>query len=523
MRIWFYVYLVLFITYMAFEVAGSIDAPKALWLKSLSKWSYVPLTLLLSLLIYRSEIGREELLRVLRDASSARNQLRADLEEMARLKEQMSGLKNEIETMRQQLRSSDALLHGKLLFYQQKYDEAASLFDEVVKEDPSNPQNRYWLGLSLLRNGDARKALPHLTEAANTAGDPEFWKVLGEAEFKLRMPEQAAHHFQKALESGIRNKEETMMLLAKAQLQFDRELAKSTLRKMVDENPYNGNAVDALVDILIEEGDYNQAIDVCDRALAHNSRNWIIYPRRAEALLLRDSPGDQEKARKDLDKARLGNPRDYNIYRIEGQYLTRQALATTDQIERQNLLRKAIKVYKDGLELIPGGYKAAFNAALSFVYILLKELEQAEQAARDAVKAYPDHINNHLALCAALLANKRWPALQRAAQKARDVASRPPGRIYSYLYDILAALAMRECLRDLKEEIRNLIEELRAMPSFRPQRAEEWRYVRAAAAIESIIEGLSGKEKELMRSIVRYLDGDEDNVQFVSALESIVA
>jgi len=475
MKFWYIIYGVIFIVYLVFQFI-----PQTPWLKDLSQWAGVPLSLLLFLLIYRAEQGRQRLITLLQNASSTKAELKADLNELVKLKEAVEKTKKDIELMRQQLRSSDALLPGKVLFVNGKYAEAAAVFEEVVKADPT-PENHYWLGLSYLRNGEPQKAFPHLAEAANATGDPEHLKVLGETEFKLRKPEPAEKHLQRAIELGVKNREEALVLLAKVQIQVDRTRAKETLYQIVRDNPYNGDAIDTLVDLLIAEENYDEAVQVCDKALEIHPQNWAIYPRRAEALFLRNKPGDKEKARKDIEVARLGNPRDYKIYRVEGQHLVREALRELNPADRERLLRRAVTVYKDGLERIPGGYKAALYAALSFVYILLGEYEEAERAARSAVEAYPEHPNNHLALCAALWANRRWPALLRAAQALREVGG-TPSRIYSYLYGILAGLAMNERLEDLRDEIEALAAELRAMPEFDPQqRIHEWQAISSTA------------------------------------------
>lgn len=506
MRGW---YFLLFLIYLALDAAGYIDVPQAPWLKDLSKWSPVPIALLLFILVHRGA----ELINSLREARATSDQLKADLDEMARLKES-------VESMRQQIRSSDALLHGKLLFYQQKYKEAASAFNEVVQEEPNNPQNRYWLGLCLLRAGNARDALPHLTEAAETSEDedPEFLATLGEAEFKLRKPKLAEVHLQKAYDAGISNKESTLLLISKVQRQQDEpERAIATLRKIIDINPYNGNAITELAEILIAEEDYDQAITECDKALTVHSRNWSVYPIRAEALLLRDGPGDQDKATKDLKTASWESKRDYNIYRVEGEDLTRRALAESNIAEREKLLHKAVEVYKKGAEVIPGGHKAPLYAAQSFVYIVLGRPAEAEDSAQMAVKAYPESIRNHLALCSALLTNRRWTKLQRAAYDARDVGGRP-GRIYSHIYVILAALFAGDRIEDFRQEIQDLMTELKTTTTFKPQR-RDWQYIRQTVGVES----LSNKERELGTSIVEYLDGTKDRDEFLRTLERLVA
>src|SRR5437867_787711 len=128
-----YIYALLFATYVVLEASASMEVTQAPWLKSLSHWSPVPIALLLLILILRAEEGRKHLIAALGDASAARELLKTDLDQLTQLKKETAEIRDGVEDIRQELRSSDAALRGKLFFFQQEYAKAANVFEEVVR------------------------------------------------------------------------------------------------------------------------------------------------------------------------------------------------------------------------------------------------------------------------------------------------------------------------------------------------------------------------------------------------------
>lgn len=516
MKRWSLVYAILFAAYLASQAGGFIEGDKAPWFAALANWGPIILAVLLLTVTYRAEEGRSELSTALVDAQAAVAQIATERTQLTQLQELGDRLKADITALREEFRSSDVLLHGKVLFYQQKYRDAASLFEEAVRTDRKNPHNRYWLGLALLRDRRPGDALEHLAVAADSLEDPDVYQALGEAEFRLRMTEPAEQHLEKALTLGSRNREAILMLLAKVQVTSSPAKAKATLERLVNENPYNGSAVIELAEIQISEGSYDDAISVCDKAISLNSQNWGVYPLRAEARLMRNAPKDVDLARADLETARAGNPRDYNIYRVGGQDLVKRALSTPDREAQERLLDEAAELYARGLERIPGGFKALLYSAQSFVYLALNNPEKVEDSARKAVEANPDHINNHLMLCAALMANRRWPAVKRAAQKGHGTAGRA-GRSYLRTYDILAGIFSGERIADLRPDMRELAQELRAASSLVADR-REWVYIRPATW-ETLCPGEA--EKKLAGLLISLMDDVTARAEVAERLEAL--
>ena len=508
----------LYVASAAIAFLQSKGLPWALRLPSVfDEVGTVAITLLLFILIFHAEEHNSKLIRVLDDAAIAKGELDVQLRLAKTTNTDTRQLRDELDTLRTQVRSSDVLLHGRMLFAQQKYSQAASLFEDSVRETPTDPSANYWLGLATLRAGEPAKAIPYLRTAAKDGANGEILLALGEAESKARRPDDAIEHFEGALTAGVKNQEDVRIRLAELYRHKDPVKAKELLTKIITANPYNGNAYIALAEMARDDGQLDDALQLCNTAVERNPKNWGVLACRAETLLLRRAKGDLDLAKRDLDTVRLANPRDFNLYRIEGRLYTEQGLALPTGEERETLLAKALGVYAEGIKNLPHNFRAPFHTSQSYLYLILQRPLDAEKAAESAVASYGNHINNHLALLGSLAACSKWSALQRAARKARDVGGRA-GSIFSLLYEILGALCAGDALRDLSEETTQLLTELRAMPLFFPTRWD-WPYVRPA--VEARAATLTGSAQRAVRETAQFLSQDTSITEFVAILQTL--
>jgi tetratricopeptide (TPR) repeat protein len=519
LRLW-YVFFPLLGFYVLLQIVPAIQVLEP-WQGCLKKHEYVFVLAMLLVLAYECSQRLSELKSAMERARDAEEKLGRLLERVNSLAEETRQLESEVNSIRQDIRLSDALMHGKILFYEQQYEEAAEVFKEVVKTDSEAPDNNYWLGISLLRNRNAHGAVGYLQKAVEAAPHPpaEYFKALGEAEFRLNRPGPAESHLQQALDAGIRNVEEVLLLKCKAALRNDPKRGKTSMLEFVRSHPYNGNAIKDFAEFLVYEKDYDQAIAICNSGLNTHEGNWILYPRRAEALLLRHAPGDREQAAKDLAQARKANRQDYSIYRVEGEDYLKQALAAKEGAGRSEMLRKAIGVFEEGTsEAMPDrGYRAPLFERLSYAYLLIGDPDDAVKAAKGAVADYSRHINNHLALCAALLAARQYAALRGATCKAKTVG-KEAGRIYSCAYEILAALGLGEGRDGLRGPLQNLVKEVEGYPKFQPNRED----LRQALML-SPIKNLAGDDCDLASTITSYLGGQGKREVFLAGLRRFCA
>jgi tetratricopeptide (TPR) repeat protein len=336
----------------------------------------------------------------------------------------------------------------------------------------------------------------------------------------MRRWEDAIPHLEQALSKGVPNREETAILLAKAQARSGRRAeARGTLEELVRRNPYNANAISELVEMYLDDGDYARAVGICEEGLRANARNWSVHVRLAESLLLRNDPGDRERAQQALETVLLANPKDYHLYRVQGEDLVRRALNSKDDEQRSGLLAQAATVYEKGVNAVSGAYRGGLYNRLCYVRLALGQLENAEQAARQAIDAAPQHPNNYLALCAVLTGRKQWRALERTARKPRDLAlGGRPTRILSLLYEVLGALCSGERLDEIGDQLREIVDAVRTFPDFRPI-VPQWEFVRNSVPVDQI----GGKERDVVSAIVSFMDGAIGRLTFVETLQEHLA
>ncbi|MEW6048005.1 MAG: tetratricopeptide repeat protein, partial [Bacillota bacterium] len=173
MRGWVVVCSILFLVGVALEVVTLTPLRQVSWVEQLHNLSFVPIWVSLVLLWVRAEGGREELFRLVRQAADAGETLKDRIREVGALKEEIERLKRAHEALRDELHLSELFL-GKLHFFERDYRKSADLLKQAVEAQPDNAECRFWLGLALLRSGDARSAIEHLDRAAQLRDDPEF-------------------------------------------------------------------------------------------------------------------------------------------------------------------------------------------------------------------------------------------------------------------------------------------------------------------------------------------------------------
>jgi tetratricopeptide (TPR) repeat protein len=516
-RGWLYSLLVLL--FLVIHIAGTSEVAPHLnhhvsdWATRLAPYSELLLAGLLAYLVLHSEAEREHSEEERRLLGQARATLSEDIKNLENLRSDIVAIKTSVEALRQQFRSADVALHGKMLFYERKYDEAAEVFKEVVRAD-AGPLNHYWLGLSLLRSNDASSAIRHLNIAVEQIGDAESYRARGEAYFRARNPQLAEGDLLRAIDLGIPNRAQTQYLLARVQRPLDSAKAKQTLQDLVARNPYDSVAIRELVSILLEEGSHEDALEICENCLRVNPNNWTVYPCRAEVLFARDGPGDEARATADLEIAKRRNKKDRNIYRIGGQYWAKKASSDLDPVRREQAISKAVEYYEEGAKAPPKS--TAILAALVGTYLMRGSFSEALEVAKRAVNTNPELLTNHLALCAALFANGRWLPLITAARDARECNSAGrPGRILGLTLELLAGLYAGETLTEQHSKILELIEALRAMPDFRREWTD-WPYIRDKRHKAN----LNTRERKFEESLINFMDGHTSAREVIESLRT---
>ena len=522
------IFLLLFGAHFSFYMTEIVPEP----------WSSGPILLLFVLFgifVFRAEAHFHK-------AQAHHNKLEASLSEARSIREDLqavSELKDEIVEIRERIHSSDASMYGRIRMVEKDYDDAIDIFNRIVAESPKDLKHRYWLGLCYLRRAqktnsaeDKRSGIKELRLATeDTEVPPDVFFYLGRTEFDLREYDAALEHLKAALERRAINPEETAITLAHTQKALSRNCvetdpekakewwndAKTTLENVLKVNPFNGKAAKNLAEMFIEEKDYTVAIDTCTRSLSVNARNWNVYTARAEALFFRNDLGDREKAFEDLERAQNGNKADVNIYRVKGSEVIQRALACNDKRAQVSLFGEAASVYSDGVKYVWQNARPFLYAQLSFAYLGMGRIEEAEKAAENACDI-SNHNANHLALCRARLAGNRWGPLQRAARKGLNIGGAGrAGRVFLYLFEIIGAVNSGSKVREISDEINQLMDAVKTLPSFTPQESKSWEFVQKAMTLPT----LEGSEKIVLDTLIDYLNGNKTNLQLLAELENI--
>lgn len=417
---------------MALESLG-ISVP-AQWLPGQIPLVPVLATVLLSLLVWRSERSYAEvysLLRSLEDASSRTAEALGRLDAAEKKVDEMVNRLSTVqagaqETHRQlwELRNTIAqkeiLLPAKIALLQGRVEEAAALLEEVIERSPDNREARWLLGQALFSARRPFHALEHL-RAGLDKNDAEQLFLLARCEYEVGRYHDAFDHATEAISRGVRNEEEAVALRIRALAKVNLQDALREARAAVDQKPYASPIRYALIDLLVETHDYDSAVNVASSGYMINDRDAGCLVRKAEALLRRGRPEDEAEAQAALDMALNINPRDFNIYRLKGELLHRQAGRAATDRDRRTMLELELQNYSEAIpRLNRGPLRAAMLNSKSRVLLLLDKFDEAERAAEHAVSQGPQHISNYIALALARLAGGRWLAAVLTAQEAQQ-------------------------------------------------------------------------------------------------------
>src|SRR5262245_16762209 len=102
-------YWFLFSSYLAMELAGAVELPGAPWLAAVSRFSALPMAILLFFLVEGAASRGEELKERVDSAEKAGRDLADQLNEVSALRAEGARLRDEIGAIRQKLRVDDSL------------------------------------------------------------------------------------------------------------------------------------------------------------------------------------------------------------------------------------------------------------------------------------------------------------------------------------------------------------------------------------------------------------------------------
>lgn len=170
---------------------------------------------------------------------------------------------------------------GKIYYDQENWKNAEYHFREATRLQPDNAQNQYNLGLVALKLGKKEEAVSYFKRALDGGtNEPEVYIRLAEALDSLKLPTLAIQSLKKALELRPGDVD---VLFALGDLYYKRgDLipAEETFRKILQVTPGDAYSETALINlgiILDEMERYTESIDILERAINLNPKNYNAY------------------------------------------------------------------------------------------------------------------------------------------------------------------------------------------------------------------------------------------------------
>ena len=499
------------LAFLALHATHYVKIEALPWLHHLALFTPLPLAIMLVLLLTQSERVKEDLTSLHEQAAVAGKSLSEDLGRLRRMQEALTDLKQQVEHNTQTIRSSDTLLQAKLLLYQDKFDEAASLFAETLENDPADPQLNYWCGLAFLKGGDAEAASTYLGRAARARqADATILETYADCLVACSKHLEAAKQFTLTLAAGPKNLEMVRRKLGQSQLRFDASAGEQTLKNLLVDNPANVPVIVPLARAYLDQGRLDEAIAICDRALQAVPTLHNVLPLRAEALLKRNSPGDEAIAQVDLHKAESNRNIGFHANRVRGEWLLYRAMSLADPTDRRAKLLEARAQLELGIQRAAKNAKvqAQLRALLAMSLLLLGELEGALEAAKQA-KDSVAHYFNTLTFLECLFSANKWITLAAEASVSAGTDNRSLV-MWCHFHLLLAKLFSGESLPTLRAEIGNLLQSVRDTPKFDPRSRPIWKYIRVAAPLQNVTE----PQRAIAEALLDYLESSRSDILF---------
>jgi predicted O-linked N-acetylglucosamine transferase (SPINDLY family) len=329
------------------------------------------------------------------------------------------------------------LQQGFVLHQQGRLSEAEPLYEQVLRNAPTNFDALHMLGVVALQTGRAQHGVKLLTKAINlNSGVAAAHNNLGSGLNELKRNKEALDHFDKALSlkpdyaEAYYNRGSALNELARYQEaldNYDRAVAfkpdfvkaynnrGNTLReldrfqdalasydKAISIDPHYAEAHNNRGSALNELRLFAEALTSCDRAIALNPNNASAYYNRANVL---SNLARFEEALRSYEQAVILNPTDFKAHKNRGNALKdlkrlEEALRSYEQAialkpdyaeahnNRGNALKElrrfeaALTSYDKAISLKPGFERAYYNRGM-----LLSELRRPEEAIADFTKA----------------------------------------------------------------------------------------------------------------------------------------
>lgn len=343
----------------------------------------------------------------------------------------------------------------KIKAYEEKdqFDNAESLFLQLIAESPHNPDYYSGLGRLYLEHKQAEDALEIYLEGMSVLPDSISVKIgLGYAYLANNEMNKAAHVFREALEKEPENGDALAGIGRVAEAQGKSKEAETLYQRALEFNENNISALSSLGSLYLKEGKYNQAETIYRKL--HGlipEASWVTYALqdiKFAPLLEEINTLQQVDTLSEQDKLLHRQTAEKLLRR-----LLRRAPHNPDYYHRLGLLYaqmrrfpEAIEIYQKGLSIDPSSNP--IKNSLGFAYIYSEDYKNAEKVFQSVRDSDPENAE-------ALAGLGRVEDLT-GHQKEADNAYRSALEIDPYNITALAfmgALKMKEEQFDQAQEI----------------------------------------------------------------------
>ena len=404
----------------------------------------------------------------------------------------------------------DLLLAGKVLFWTGKPEKALEAFNSALPFNQSDPEVRKFRGLSLKQIGreHIREAIDDLEFALSSdafRNDASTYLELARSYLTLNEWPKAIDRATLAQMNGHPSKEETQMVIAdalKGMRDYDEAIA--LYDGIIGANPRCTPAILHKAEILSQRNALDEVIALFQKSISHRGNVSKYHIFLGSAYAERNSPGDWEQALDQFDEAQKASENDWDLWYYKGRAYLHKWLACGGQKGAEpHLLDEAMKCFRHGERISRKDGAPRFINQISRLHLLSGKVDEAVTEARRSVTMTRDYIQNHLALCTALLACKKWPEAFSAAQEGLEHSVNPPGKIWCHYFIVLAKALQRYTLRDLLDNVAEMLRELENAPYFD---VTGWDWATTQRVISEEVLRLPENVKEMLRDLSQALE-----------------
>ena len=299
---------------------------------------------------------------------------------------------------------------GKL-FAQRRYDQAADLARQILKNHPNQPDAFNILGVALNAQGKPKEAVAMIKEAIKRLpGNAIFYANLGEVERQRRKPAEARDALLKAVQLDPKQASAHNNL---GILHFERreyKKAAECYQKAVEANPRFAEAYNNLANASRFIGDHEKALGYYHKALQFRE----VYPEAYNNLgsLLRDQ-GKVPEAEHAYRKAMMQNTKYIDAY---------NNLANMLYVHNRDT--DALRVLGDALRIDENN--PATLTITARVQLRRGNYQAAEEAAKRALKANPKFADAMIALGQLYHETDRYDEAVKMLEQAVEIAPNSP-------------------------------------------------------------------------------------------------